>query len=377
MLRIFARIFTLYHLKTNIMSKLSTNEKRDSGKRQVHNLIILDESGSMSSIKRMIVSGFNELVQSIKETEKQFPDQEHLISLISFNSSATKVIHFTDPAVKLKEIDHSQYNPGALTPLFDTIGFSINKLNAVLPKEDDYNVLVTIMTDGMENASREYSGAAIKKLIEEMKEKNWTFTYIGTDHDIESLASSISIDNRMCFAKTKGGIEEMFQKERYARKEYSRKIHTHEDEKQMYFDEGSSIFRFFKSQERDFQTAIAEIRGGLKTGHWMWYMFPQIQGLGHSSISRYYAIRNLDEARLFLREPCGDKLIALANELLKTPENDAEKIFGHVDALKLRSCMTLFSQVEHADKVFQAVLDKFFDGKPDDQTLQILASMKM
>ena len=170
-------------------------------KHQVHNLIILDESGSMESIKRSIIQGLNEVVQTIKGIEEQFPEQEHFISFISFNGLGQKVLHFMDPVIKLQQINDKSYRPDATTPLFDAMGFSINKLKQALQEETDYNVLVTILTDGEENASKEFSGNDIKKLVEELKQKRWTFTYIGTDHDVEKIAFSLSINNTLVFNK--------------------------------------------------------------------------------------------------------------------------------------------------------------------------------
>jgi hypothetical protein len=198
-------------------------------KHQVHNLIILDESGSMGSIKDFIISGFNELVQSIQGIEKQFPEQEHFITFVTFNSAGRKVVHFMDPVAKLNQINGSTYKPNELTPLFDAMGNSITSLRQALEKQSDYNVLVTVLTDGLENASKEYTGNSIKKLVEEMKMAGWTFTYIGTDHDVESIATSISITNVMYFKKDSRGVKEMFEKERNARAMYSHKIRYKEN----------------------------------------------------------------------------------------------------------------------------------------------------
>ena len=198
-------------------------------KHQVHNLIILDESGSMESIKEPIISGFNELVQSIKGIEKQFPEQEHFITFVTFNTAGRKVIHFMDPVAKLKKISGSTYKPSEMTPLFDAMGNSITGLRQALGEQTDYNVLVTVLTDGLENASKEYTGNAIKKLVEDMKMAGWTFTYIGTDHDVESIAKSISITNVMYFSKDSSGVNELFRKERNARAMYSQKIRNKEN----------------------------------------------------------------------------------------------------------------------------------------------------
>ena len=205
-------------------------------KHKMHNLIILDESGSMSSIKNTIIQGFNELVQTIQGIEKQFPEQEHFVSFVSFNSLGQKLLHFIDPASTLKQIDDKSYNPDAMTPLFDAMGFSINKLKQALQGQTDYNVLVTILTDGEENDSKEFSGSDIKKLVEELKQNRWTFTYIGTDHDVEKIAVSLSINNTMVFEKNEADIKKMFMKEQSARANYSKKIRFTEDTTSNYFD---------------------------------------------------------------------------------------------------------------------------------------------
>lgn len=172
----------------------------------------------------MIISGFNELVQTIKGIEKEYPEQEHFISLVTFNGLGRKVIHFTEPAAMLESIDSSKYQPNYSTPLYDAMGDSITSLKQALGKQKNCSVLVTILTDGEENASKEYNGIAIKKLVEEMKQLGWTFTYIGTDHDVEKFATNISITNVMFYKKDTGGVNELFRKERDARAAYSQKI---------------------------------------------------------------------------------------------------------------------------------------------------------
>ena len=206
-------------------------------KHQVHNLIILDESGSMTPIKATIISGFNELVQTIQGIEKQFPEQEHFVSFVSFNSLGQKMLHFMEPASKLKPLDDKSYNPDASTPLFDAMGSSINKLKQSLQAQTEYNVLVTILTDGEENASKEYKGNDIKSLVEELKQNRWTFTYMGTDHDVEKIAASLSINNTMVFEKNEEDIKNMFMREQNARANYSNKIRNKEDTSSNYFEE--------------------------------------------------------------------------------------------------------------------------------------------
>ena len=193
-------------------------------KHQVHNLIILDESGSMQSIKSAIISGFNELVQTVKGIQKQFPEQEHFISFVTFNSLGHKTLLFQEPIDKLEPLNENKYQPNALTPLYDAIGINCSKLQHNLADSKDFNVLVTILTDGEENDSKEYTGPAIKSLIEELKQKHWTFTYIGTDHDVEKAASSIAINNILIFEKHEKDIQRVFATEKSARRDYSLNI---------------------------------------------------------------------------------------------------------------------------------------------------------
>ena len=197
-------------------------------KHQVHNLIILDESGSMSSIKSLIINGFNELVQSVKGIEGQFPEQEHLISMVSFNDLNNNILHFVDPVNKLDAINDSTYNPASMTPLYDAMGFSISKLKQYLEGKENYSVLVTVLTDGEENSSKEYTGTAIKNLVNELKQQNWTFTYIGADHDVEGMASKMDIRNTMSFDKNDSDIKRMFARESKSRVKYSLSIRNGE-----------------------------------------------------------------------------------------------------------------------------------------------------
>jgi hypothetical protein len=193
-------------------------------KHQIHNLIILDESGSMESIKKSTISGFNEIVQTARGAEEKFPNQQHFVTMVTFNGLGTKLLHMIDPVNKLNAIDGGSYNPDASTPLFDAMAFAINKLKQVLVNQEEYNVLVTILTDGEENASREYRGSDIKAMVEELSMKGWTFTYIGTDHDVTKIADRLSIKNSMNFTKSDHGVQEMFLKEMKSRDKYFDKI---------------------------------------------------------------------------------------------------------------------------------------------------------
>lgn len=135
-----------------------------------------------------------------------------------------------------------------------------------------------------------------------------------------------------------------------------------------------NLQRFIDAQQRDYPIALAEIKQGRKRSHWMWYIFPQLDGLGYSTTSRFYAIKNADEAYYYLNHPVlGKNLIEICRELLNLPNVSATQVFGSPDDLKLRSSVTLFAVLPDADPVFQQVLDKFFDGDADIATLRIIS----
>lgn len=183
----------------------------------VHNLIILDESGSMNSIKGPTIRGFNEVVQTIKDVEEKFSDQKHFVSLVVFDSRATRMIHWNTELGDLQPLDEHTYQPNASTPLYDAMGVSINRMKESLPKDATYNVLVTVLTDGMENASRTFTGANIKEMVMDLKEKSWTFAYIGANHDVESFAASLAIENTMRYEANEEDMKLMWAKEKTAR----------------------------------------------------------------------------------------------------------------------------------------------------------------
>jgi len=135
-----------------------------------------------------------------------------------------------------------------------------------------------------------------------------------------------------------------------------------------------NLERFIDAQEASYEIALSEIKSGRKKSHWMWYIFPQVQGLGFSDTSKFYAIKNIGEARAFLEHPVlGERLVRICNALLHLESDNAHNIFGSPDDLKLRSSMTLFSSL-NINPVFQKLLEKFFNGIKDDKTLQIIGS---
>ncbi len=133
------------------------------------------------------------------------------------------------------------------------------------------------------------------------------------------------------------------------------------------------VSRFTDAQRHSYSTALAEIKRGRKTSHWMWYIFPQVSGLGFSSTAQYYSISGLEEAREYLTDDyLRNNLLEISYALLKLPGNDAEAVLGWPDCLKLRSCMTLFKSADPDEPIFQQVLDKYYGGRDDSKTVDIL-----
>ena len=137
---------------------------------------------------------------------------------------------------------------------------------------------------------------------------------------------------------------------------------------------GHDLKRFLDAQEISFRDAFTEIENGKKRSHWMWYIFPQLAGLGSSKTSIFYSIKDLNEATLYLHDPVlGERLINISKLLTDIKNKSAHEIFGCPDDLKLRSCMTLFAMVKDTHPVFQQVIDQYFGGKMDERTLRLIS----
>ena len=131
--------------------------------------------------------------------------------------------------------------------------------------------------------------------------------------------------------------------------------------------------RFISAQEHSYKTALSEIKNGKKLSHWIWYIFPQLKGLGRSYNSEYYGIENIDEAKSYLAHPIlGARLIEITEALSMLNENNPLKVMGSPDDMKLKSCMTLFAYISEEGSIFHQVLEKYFDGSKDERTLSII-----
>ena len=189
--------------------------------KRVCNLLVVDESGSMSIIERQALVGINETLTTIQKMQKTHKDMEQRVTLITFDSTHKNLFYDNVSAHHAKPLKSRDYTPCGGTPLYDAIGMGIAKINALTTGDD--SVLVTIITDGEENCSEEYDLKMIKNLIEKLKKQNWTFTFIGTDDlDVENIALDMGIDNHLQFSEDEAGTKAMFARENRARERYNK-----------------------------------------------------------------------------------------------------------------------------------------------------------
>lgn len=178
-----------------------------------YHLLILDASGSMGCIRQQAISGCNETIQSVRSLQEQQPDNRHYLSLVVFNSSnRTNTLIDCQPAAEVSDIPDHAYRPNGCTPLYDCMGLSICRLQDKLggsPMENN-EVIVTVITDGMENASTIFDAQRLKSLVEECKQQGWTFAFIGANQDEVMEAGKIGIHNTMSFEQDEAGSKKMF-----------------------------------------------------------------------------------------------------------------------------------------------------------------------
>lgn len=176
----------------------------------IYNVIILDESGSMTAIYDQALSGINEVLSGIRKNQEEFPDQQHYVSIVTFEGNGIAGIKTRRdrlPIGKVGDFTQKDYRPGGCTPLYDAMGKTLNELEGQISADD--RVMATIITDGYENASEEYSGKAVKALVSRLREKGWTFAYIGANQDAVEVARDLNIDNALNFDATAEGVCKM------------------------------------------------------------------------------------------------------------------------------------------------------------------------
>ncbi len=202
-------------MKTQMGASKSKDSKRMTS---VYHLIVLDESGSMRCITRATISGCNETIQTIRMMQEQtIETQRHYVSIYLFDTTKSRYIIKEEKVDKVREITEEDYRPYAGTPLFDALGFTLTELKRTIEREKDTLGYVTIITDGYENASRQYNLNSVKTLIDELKEKNVIFSFIGANIDAADYGKKLHIDNFMQFEQTDAQTGAMWKREREAR----------------------------------------------------------------------------------------------------------------------------------------------------------------
>lgn len=202
-------------MKTQAGASKSKDSKRMTS---VYHLIVLDESGSMRCITRATISGCNETIQTIRMMQEQTTEtQRHYVSIYLFDTTKSRYIIKEEKVDKVREITEEDYRPYASTPLFDALGFTLTELKRTIEKEKETLGYVTIITDGYENASCEYNLNSVKSLIDELKEKNVIFSFIGANIDAADYGKKLHIDNFMQFEQTDAQTGAMWKREREAR----------------------------------------------------------------------------------------------------------------------------------------------------------------
>lgn len=210
---------------------MEQNNKTKQTKTQVFNVIILDKSGSMERIRQAAISGFHETLNGIKKAQERYADtQEHFVSLLTFCNCEKKYVFDKVPVSEARPLTMEDYEPCCCTPLYDAMGFTLTTMRNHVKNIEDAVVVVTIITDGLENASKEYTGSAVKHLVEELKGEGWTFTYMGANQDSVEVAFNLSIRNARNFDYSAQGTMAGMAKDSSTRMNFfSRLAHFKED----------------------------------------------------------------------------------------------------------------------------------------------------
>ena len=164
----------------------------------IYNVIILDESGSMSSIYNETIQSMNEVINGIRKNQEDHPDQHHYVSIITFEGDGIEGVKTRRDRVPIgvvQDFTKRDYRPGGCTPLYDAMGKTLNELESLVLEDD--RVFATVITDGYENSSREYSGRTVKELVSRLREKGWILAYIGANQDAVEVARDLHIGNAL------------------------------------------------------------------------------------------------------------------------------------------------------------------------------------
>lgn len=195
----------------------------------INNLIIVDESGSMSHLRQATLSGINETINTIRSAQKEYEEtQEHTLTLVTFDSGANRpdVRTLIDNMPINAVTEFKDYMPCGCTPLYDAMGQSLVQLHNRILGNADATAVVTILTDGLENASREWTASKLRTLIEQLKEEGWSFSYMGSAHNVKEVTDLLSIDNVVEFSHDQLGADNTWMRESSSRKAYFSKMNA-------------------------------------------------------------------------------------------------------------------------------------------------------
>ncbi len=205
----------------------SKEDKMNDGKARIYNLIIVDESGSMSLLRESTLSGINETISTIHSAQEEFAaTQKHTLTLVTFDSGSNRpdvrTMIDNQPISEVKEF--KDYMPNGCTPLYDAMGQSLTHLHDRIKDDKDATAVVTVLTDGLENASREWDAAGLRRLIEQLKSEGWSFAYMGSAHNVKEVTDLLSIENVVEFIHNNLGAGSTWGRERSSRRAYYAKM---------------------------------------------------------------------------------------------------------------------------------------------------------
>lgn len=210
--------------------KTNAEEDRKKEKAKIYNLIIVDESGSMGTLRRTTITGVNETISTIRSAQQEFAQtQQHYLTLVTFSSYGSyqnQIRTIIDHLPIQKVSKFADYCPNGCTPLYDAMGMSISNLYQYIKDDKNASAVVTVVTDGLENSSSEWTDNQVKALIERLKAEGWSFAYMGSAHDVKSVSDLLSIDHAMEFAHDKSAEGASWARECGARRGYYSKMNT-------------------------------------------------------------------------------------------------------------------------------------------------------
>lgn len=290
---------------------------REKDETRIYNLIILDESGSMSAIRKQALSGANETLQAIRAAQKESPDDHQMITFVTFDSGAgrpsVRTLIDTEKIENVQDLTIDQYQPNGCTPLYDAMGLSFTALKELV-KEGDH-VLVTVITDGWENDSRFYSAEMVKELVDALTAQGWVFTYIGANQDSEQMAAGLGIHCAMDFDASIEGSAMMFEKMRSSHREYYKKVRQHKQDGRFvdlwedFFAEKQALTRVTPARIEELAEGQVFVFGSNEAGHHdggaarlAVEKFGAVYGQGRGLQGRSYAIPTMSGSLETIRE---------------------------------------------------------------------------